>query len=108
MRKLSSLLLIGIIAGLAYIWFIPGINVVLGGPSKSVIVDITREVMVATAPSPDLAESAKSAKITPDLLCGRGNDDVFGCGVSVEVGGTVQHMITTLRKDDAGNWVDAD
>lgn len=108
MRKLSSLIFLFLIAGGVYLWLVSGFSVLLGGPSKNTIVNVTREVMIATAPSDELRQVAEDAQITPKGLCGKGNDGVFGCGVAIKLNGETKDMVTTLRKDDAGNWIAAE
>ncbi|MFV0410830.1 MAG: hypothetical protein ACK5LJ_14390 [Paracoccus sp. (in: a-proteobacteria)] len=107
-RLFSSFFFLVVAGGLAYLWLVSGFSVLLGGPSKNTIVNVTREVMIATAPSEEFRQIAEDAQITPKGFCRKDDDGVFGCIVELKLNDETRTMVTTLRKDDAGNWIAAE
>lgn len=102
MSRAISLIIILLVAAAAYIWFVPGPSIVMGGPSKSEIEAVTRESL---AGNPGTSSMLDVATITPQGLCNKGDDGSFTCAVEVEAAGAVENFVTTLRKDADGNWV---
>jgi len=108
LRKILNFLVLTIVAGSAIVYFTLGPNVFLGGPTKNAIIDITRQVMIATSPSPTEAELAKTAKISPTGVCNP-SDGKYACGVEVTVDGAApKTFVAVLKKGADGNWVMAE
>ncbi|MBL4917526.1 hypothetical protein [Szabonella alba] len=104
---MRNLILLAVLAAGAGLVFVIGPNVLMGGPSKSEIERVSREIIRATAPSPELAAAAEAASVTPKGLCNK-QDAVFACSVEMQVPGAAASIfIAELRKDQAGNWVAA-
>lgn len=103
-----NFLVLAIAIGAAAVYFLLGPNVFFGGPSKNAIIDITRQVMIVTSPSPAEAELAKTAKISPTGICNPA-ESKYACGVEVTVDGAApKTFVTVLGKGPAGNWVMAE
>lgn len=108
MKNLISIAVIALLAVLAGMYFTLGPNVFLGGPTNSAIVDVTRQVMAATATTEDAKQSAAGAEITPRGICSSKPNGVYACIVDVSVNGApATSMVSLLRKADSG-WVAAD
>ncbi len=102
MRRIFPILLIGLVAGLAYIWFVAGPSILIGGPHKAAIVDATR---AALAGPPGTTTEADVAAFTPKGLCNKGEDGSFACIVEKTLGGQTDSAVVVLRKDASGKWV---
>ena len=105
MRKLLTVLLIAVIAGLAYIWFIPGPSILLGGPAKADIVTATRTALQGP---PGTTTEADVATFTPKGLCSKNDEGSFACIVEMTIGDKTESAITVLKKDATGAWVAAE
>lgn len=89
-----------------------GCNAVMGGPGNDDIVNIAREQMIKTAPSPELQELAKTAELAPRGMCNH-IEDKYACIVTVKTSADAPDakptdMVVELKKDASGNWVGAD
>lgn len=101
---MKSIILLAILAIGGAAFFLLGPSVAMGGPTKSTIERVTRETLRATAPTPELATAAETAKLTPKGMCNK-DAKVFACIVEMRVGDAApQTFITELTKDDTGNW----
>ncbi|MDO5642551.1 MAG: hypothetical protein Q4G26_09240 [Paracoccus sp. (in: a-proteobacteria)] len=105
MRKFLTVLMIALLAGLAYTWFIPGPSILLGGPPKSEIVAVTR---AALAGPPGTTTEADLATISPKGLCSKNDDGSFACIVEIALNDRSETLVSVLRKDASGAWVAAD
>lgn len=102
MSRFLSILMIVIVAGLAWVWFVPGPSILIGGPGKADIVSVTRATL---AGPPGTTTEADVATFTPKGLCSKNDDDSFACIVEMTVGETTESAVIVLKKDAAGNWV---
>lgn len=106
---MKTLLIYGslvILAGLAIVYFTLGPNVLMGGPSKSAIIEGARAVLVASAPGQAEADLAKAATITPKGLCGSAPQGGYACILEVEIPGEAPRpFVAVLRKGADGVWV---
>ena len=83
-----------------------GPSVVLGGPTKATIVEVTRAVMLASAASPEQDAAAQAAEIIPQGLCSRNEDGSHACMVEITTpGDDPRSLISVLRKDAEGRWI---
>ncbi|MGB4829331.1 MAG: hypothetical protein WBP18_19035 [Paracoccaceae bacterium] len=106
MKKIINFVALAILAGLAVVYFTRGPNVLLGGPSKSAIVEGARAAMVATAPGPAEADLAKAAGISPKGLCSKATDGGWACIVEVQTDGAAPTtFVAVLKKGADGVWV---
>lgn len=105
MSRVLSILMIVIAAGLAWVWFVTGPSVLIGGPGKSDIVAVTRATL---AGPPGTTTEADVATFTPKGLCSRNEDGSFACIVEMTIGETTKSAVIALQKDAAGNWVAVD
>lgn len=102
---MSRLIVLAVLVIGAGVYFLLGPSVVMGGPSKSEIERVSREVMRATMPSPELAKAAETATLSPKGICNK-QGEVFACMVDVSIEGSeTKTFIAELRKDEKGNWV---
>lgn len=105
MRKFLTVLMIALLAGLAYIWFIPGPSILLGGPAKS---DILRATRATLAGPPGATTEADLATISPKGLCHKNDDGSFACIVEITLNDRSETLVSVLKKDASGAWVAAD
>lgn len=102
MRRPLAIVLIAMLAGLAWLWFIPGPSILLGGPPKADIVFATR---TALAGPPGTTTEADMARISPKGLCRRTDDGSFACAVEMRLGTRSETLVSLLKKDANGDWV---
>lgn len=108
MKKLISIAvpaILGIVAGLYLVY---GPNVLMGGPAKSSIIDVTRQVMQATAQTEVARQLATFAEIIPKGICSSQPDGVYACIVDVSVNGAPATSMVALLKKANGAWVAAE
>jgi hypothetical protein len=108
MSNRISLLALAVLLALGAGYLTLGPSVVLGGPTKATIVEVTRAVMLASAASPEQDAAAQAAEITPQGLCSRNQDGSHACLVEITTPGAApRSLISVLRKDAGGGWIPA-
>ena len=83
-----------------------GCNMLTGGPGNGDIEAAARAQMVATAPSPQMAATARTAEITPRGMCNH-QGEIYACIVDVKAGTAQQQFVVEMKKDAQGNWTTA-
>ena len=104
MGKLARLLVRGVVLALGYLWLVSGFSVVIGGPDKASIAQVTRD---ALSGAPDASDPMQVATIRPKGLC-RKQGSTFACAVKITAGGATETMVTVLKRDAGGAWVAAE
>ena len=100
---MRSIVILAVLAAAAAAFFFIGPSVLMGGPSKSEIERVSREIARETGHSLELAAGAN---ITPKGLCSKHKQDgVFACIVELTVEGKEpETYVTEIRKDENGKW----
>lgn len=101
MGRVLAILIVGLAAGLAYVWLGTGFSIVIGGPDRSSIQTQTRAALMGP---PGASSPEQVARIQPKGLCSAQGDGRFACGVAVIMGDRTETMVITLRKDASGQW----
>jgi hypothetical protein len=105
MKLMFRVLPVLLIAGAGATYVLLGPSVFLGGPSKATIIEVTRQIMVATAPDSTQSEAAKNAEVTPRGLCSPMDGGGYACLVDVQIaGGTANSFVAEIKKGDDGVW----
>ena len=101
MGKIARLLVLGAILALGYLWLVSGFSVVIGGPDKASIAQVTRD---ALSGAPDASDPVQVATIRPKGLCSK-QGEAFACAVEITSGGGTGTKVTVLKKGADGAWV---
>lgn len=108
MSRALSYAVIAVLAALAVVYFTMGPSVLLGGPSKSDIVEVARQAMIASAPDDAAKKLATEATISPRGICNSMPNGTYACIVEVVVAGQpATSMVSEMKKDSSGAWVPA-
>ena len=102
MRRILTILVIGAALGLAWLWLVPGFSILIGGPDKASIAQVTR---AALSGPPDASDPIQVATIRPIGLCNKAADGSFACAVEIMSGDSTETVVTVLTKDADGAWV---
>ena len=101
MGRIARLLILGVVLVLGYVWLVPGFSVVIGGPDKASIAQVTRD---AISGPPDASDPMQVATIRPKGLCSK-QGEAFACAVEITSGGGTETKVTVLKKGADGAWV---
>lgn len=104
MGKIARLLVLGAVLVLGYLWLVPGFSVVIGGPDKASIAQVTRD---AISGPPDASDPGQVATIRPKGLCSKQDDASFACIVEITSGGVIETRVAVLKRNANGIWVAA-
>lgn len=101
MGRIARLLILGVVLVLGYVWLVPGFSVVIGGPDKASIAQVTRD---AISGPPDASDPGQVATIRPKGLCSK-QGAAFACAVEITSGGGTETKVIVLKKGADGAWV---
>ncbi len=101
MGRAIGLVVLGGVLALGYLWLVPGFSVVIGGPDKASIAQVTRD---ALSGAPDASDPMQVATIRPKGLCSK-QVEAFACAVEITSGGGTETKVTVLKKGADGAWV---
>ena len=101
MGRAIGLVVLGGVLALGYLWLVPGFSVVIGGPDKANIAQVTRD---AISGPPDASDPGQVATIRPKGLCSK-QGAAFACMVEITSGGGTETKVTVLKKGADGAWV---
>ena len=101
MGRIARLLILGVVLVLGYVWLVPGFSVVIGGPDKASIAQVTRD---AISGPPDASDPGQVATLRPKGLCSK-QGEAFACAVEITSGGGTGTKVTVLKKGADGAWV---
>ena len=101
MGRIARLLILGVVLVLGYVWLVPGFSVVIGGPDKASIAQVTRD---AISGPPDASDPGQVATIRPKGLCSK-QGAAIACMVEITSGGAAETKVIVLKKGADGAWV---
>ena len=101
MGRAIGLVVLGGVLALGYLWLVPGFSVVIGGPDKASIAQVTRD---ALSGAPDASDPMQVATIRPKGWCSK-QGEAFACAVEITSGGGTETKVTVLKKGADGAWV---
>lgn len=104
MRRILNALAPSVLLALGPGYCAFGLSVLLGGPTKTAIVDATRKTMISAAVGEADAESARTAGIGSKRIC---NKDAarFACIVGLSVAGAPKAFVSVLTNGADGAWM---
>ena len=104
MGRAFGICVLGVVAAVAYLWLVPGFSILIGGPDKASIAQVTR---AALSGPPDASDPIQVATIRPRGLCRR-QGAAFACMVEIAAGGATETSVIVLKRDAGGAWAPAE
>ena len=104
MGRAIGLVVLGGVLALGYLWLVPGFSVVIGGPDKASIAQVTRDAISGPA---EASDPGQVATIRPKGLCSKQDDASFACIVEITSGGVTETKVAVLKRNADGIWVAA-